>query len=93
MTFGGKDQFQYMGNSSIEEATRLIDICLEAGVNLFDTADMYSAGRSEEVLAAAIRPERRHRAIIATKVFFPLDPKFMMSAYPECISLRHGRIA
>lgn len=67
-TFGGKGPFfSAWGNTDVEEARRLIDICLDAGVNLFDTADVYSAGASESVLGAALEG-RRHRAIISTKV-------------------------
>lgn len=75
MTFGGKNDFAHMGNADVQEARRLIDICLEAGVNLFDTADMYSDGRSEEILGAALGPDRRHKAIIATKAFFRSGPE------------------
>lgn len=71
-TFGGRgDFFKAWGSTEIEEARRLIDICLEAGVNLFDTADGYSAGRSEEVLGEAVK-SRRHEVLIATKAFFPM---------------------
>ena len=54
MTLGGEGRFAAMGNVQAEEARRSW-ICLEAGVNLFDTADIYSSGRSEEVLG---RPSR-----------------------------------
>ncbi|PLU78233.1 aldo/keto reductase, partial [Sinorhizobium medicae] len=58
-TFGGKGPlFSAWGSTDTEEARRLIDICLEAGVNLFDTADVYSDGASEDVLGAAIRGRR-----------------------------------
>lgn len=58
-TFGGTGPlFGAWGNTDVEEARRLIDICLEAGVNLFDTADVYSAGASEEVLGAALKGRR-----------------------------------
>jgi len=50
MTLGGEGRFAAMGNVQVEEARRLVEICLDAGVNLFDTADIYSNGRSEEVL-------------------------------------------
>lgn len=70
MTFGGKGDFQHMGKASVDEARRQVDICLDAGINIFDTADMYSQGQSEEILGKAIGPERRNQAIIATKVFF-----------------------
>lgn len=67
-TFGGKGPlFSAWGNSGVAEATRLVDICLEAGVNLFDTADVYSDGESENVLGAALKG-RRAQAIISTKL-------------------------
>ena len=71
-TFGGKGPlFSAWGQSDAGEARRLIDICLEAGVNLFDTADVYSAGASEEVLGEAIRG-RRDAVLISTKTGLPL---------------------
>lgn len=69
MTFGGSHGFETLGNVSEEDAKRQVDICLEAGVNIFDTADMYSRGGSEEILGRAIG-KRREQTIIATKVFF-----------------------
>ena len=67
-TFGGKGPlFSAWGNTDIEEAKRLIDICLEAGVNLFDTADVYSDGTSESILGAALKG-RREQAVISTKL-------------------------
>jgi aryl-alcohol dehydrogenase-like predicted oxidoreductase len=68
MTFGGSGGFSSIGATRAEEARRQIDMCLEAGVNLFDTADIYSGGESEEVLAAALGPRRR-QVLIATKAF------------------------
>jgi aryl-alcohol dehydrogenase-like predicted oxidoreductase len=69
-TFGGRgDFYRAWGATEVEEARRLIDICLEAGVNMFDTADAYSSGRSEEILGEAIKG-RRAEVIIATKAFF-----------------------
>jgi aryl-alcohol dehydrogenase-like predicted oxidoreductase len=50
MTLGGEGRFAAMGNVQTEEARRQIEICIEAGVNLFDTADIYSFGKWEEVL-------------------------------------------
>ncbi|MBY5548172.1 aldo/keto reductase [Rhizobium leguminosarum] len=71
-TFGGSGPlFGAWGNTDAEEARRLVDICLEAGVNLFDTADVYSAGASEEVLAQAIRG-RRDAVLISTKTALPM---------------------
>ncbi|HZZ58324.1 MAG TPA: aldo/keto reductase [Opitutaceae bacterium] len=70
-TFGGGSSafFKAWGTTEGAEATRLVDLCLEAGVNLFDSADGYSAGRSEEVLGQAIRG-RRDRVLISTKATF-----------------------
>ncbi|MBK4717621.1 aldo/keto reductase [Azospirillum sp. YIM DDC1] len=71
-TFGGKGAlFSAWGNSDVDDARRLIDICLDAGVTLFDTADVYSDGASEEVLGAAIRG-RRDRVLISTKTGLPM---------------------
>lgn len=70
-TFGGKGEFfGAWGNSDVAEATRLIDICLDAGVNFFDTADIYSSGASEEILGKAIAG-RRDKVLISTKGTFP----------------------
>jgi aryl-alcohol dehydrogenase-like predicted oxidoreductase len=71
-TFGGQGPlFSAWGNTDAREARRLIDICLEAGVTLFDTADVYSSGASEEVLGEAIRG-RRDQTIISTKTALPM---------------------
>ncbi|MFB9951443.1 aldo/keto reductase [Rhizobium puerariae] len=70
-TFGGSGPlFSHWGTTDVEEARRLVDICLEAGVNLFDTADVYSAGASEEVLGQAIKG-RRDAVLISTKASLP----------------------
>ena len=70
-TFGGSGPlFGAWGTTDATEARRLVDICLEAGVNLFDTADVYSAGASEEVLSQAIRG-RRDAVLISTKTALP----------------------
>src|SRR5262245_48898355 len=70
-TFGGRGPlFGAWGTTDAREARRLIDICLDAGVNLFDTADVYSGGASEEVLGAAIK-DRRDRVILSTKTSLP----------------------
>jgi aryl-alcohol dehydrogenase-like predicted oxidoreductase len=66
-TFGGTGEFfSAWGSSQEKEATKLVDICLEAGLNFFDSADIYSSGRSEEVLGAAIKG-RRDKVLISTK--------------------------
>lgn len=73
MTLGGDGRFAAMGNVQVEEARRLVEICLDAGVNLFDTADIYSNGRSEQVLGEALGV-RRKEIVLATKVFNRLGP-------------------
>jgi len=70
---GGNDFFKAWGSTQAEEATRLIDICLDAGVNLFDTADIYSDGLAEEVLAKAISG-KRDKLLISTKATFTFGP-------------------
>jgi aryl-alcohol dehydrogenase-like predicted oxidoreductase len=65
-TFGGVGDFTGWGSTDVPEAKRLVDVCLEHGVNLFDTADVYSRGRSEQVLGAAIAG-RRSEVLISTK--------------------------
>jgi aryl-alcohol dehydrogenase-like predicted oxidoreductase len=73
-TFGGANEFfRAWGATDVEEATRLVDICLEAGVNMFDTANAYSQGRSEEILGRAVAG-RRDQVLIATKAFFRQSP-------------------
>src|SRR3954453_16702830 len=67
MTFGGTEGIRSVGTTEVDGARRQIDLCLEAGVNLFDTADVYSQGRSEEVLGQALKG-RRDDVILATKV-------------------------
>ncbi|PZP63800.1 MAG: aldo/keto reductase [Pseudoxanthomonas spadix] len=66
-TFGGKGPlFSAWGDTGVEQARGLVDLCLEAGANFFDTADVYSDGASEEILGAALAG-RRERALISTK--------------------------
>jgi len=72
-TFGGNDPFfSKWGNSDETAARRLVDICLEAGVTLFDTADVYSKGQSEEILGKAIKG-RRDKLLVSTKVTFRMS--------------------
>jgi aryl-alcohol dehydrogenase-like predicted oxidoreductase len=72
-TFGGTtDFFKAWGSSDVKEATRLVDICLEAGLNMFDTADIYSKGDSESILGEALRG-RRDDVLISTKATFRFD--------------------
>jgi len=72
MTLGGEGRFAAMGNVQAEEARRQVEICIEGGVNLFDTADIYSFGKSEEVLGQALGA-RRKDIVLATKVFVRLE--------------------
>ena len=73
-TFGGGDEFlKAWGASDVKDATRLVDICMEAGVNLFDTADVYSNGLSEEILGQAVQG-RRNDLLISTKATFRMGP-------------------
>jgi aryl-alcohol dehydrogenase-like predicted oxidoreductase len=73
-TFGGStDFFRPWGETDVKEATRLVDICLEAGVNFFDTADVYSTGASEEILGQALKG-RRNDTLISTKATFSMGP-------------------
>ncbi|MGF7149502.1 aryl-alcohol dehydrogenase-like predicted oxidoreductase [Sphingomonas zeicaulis] len=74
MTFGGQGAFAKTGNTDIEGARRQIDMALDAGVNMLDTADIYSAGMSEEIIREAIAG-RRDRLMLATKVRFPTGSK------------------
>ncbi|HLS76564.1 MAG TPA: aldo/keto reductase [Nocardia sp.] len=73
-TFGGRGElFGAWGEVDVAQARRMIDICLDAGLTLFDTADVYSDGASEEVLGAAIEG-RRDRVLISTKASLPTGP-------------------
>lgn len=68
-TFGDAPVFKEWGNNGVKEATRVVDLCLEAGLTLFDSADIYSAGQAEEILGQAIKG-RRDKVIISTKGTF-----------------------
>jgi aryl-alcohol dehydrogenase-like predicted oxidoreductase len=73
-TFGGKNElFKAWGGLGVPEATRLIDICLEAGLTMFDSADVYSEGAAEEILGQAIKG-RRDQVLISTKATFQSGP-------------------
>ena len=71
MTFGGSGPFNKVGSTDVAGATRQVDMCLDAGVNLFDTADIYSSGQSEEILGQAISG-RRDQLLLATKARMPV---------------------
>jgi aryl-alcohol dehydrogenase-like predicted oxidoreductase len=72
MTFGGKGNFAKVGNVPLDEVRRLIDIVADAGVNLIDTANVYSSGGSEEMIGEALGAKRRHGMLIATKARFSM---------------------
>ena len=69
MTFGGRGNFAKTGATDVAGARRQVDLCLDAGINLFDTADVYSAGLSEQILGEALG-DRRAQVLIATKARF-----------------------
>lgn len=70
-TFGGTNGFEGWGSTQVDEATRMVDFCLDAGLNLFDTADVYSRGLSEEILGKAVKG-KRDRLLISTKATFSM---------------------
>jgi aryl-alcohol dehydrogenase-like predicted oxidoreductase len=67
MTFGGTGGFASVGSTGVDEARRQVDMCLETGINLIDTADVYSAGLSEEIVGEVLQG-RRDEVLVATKV-------------------------
>src|SRR3712207_6117099 len=71
MTFGGRGNFANVGSTDLAGARRQVDMCLDAGVNLVDTADVYSDGLSEEIVGKAVRG-RRDRVLLATKARMPM---------------------
>ena len=71
MTFGGRGTFAKVGQTDVDTATRQVDMCLDAGVNLIDTADVYSEGLSEEIVGKTLKG-RRDRVLLATKARFPM---------------------
>ena len=72
MTIGGGGGFSKVGNVGLADARRMIDIAIEAGVNLIDTANIYSAGASEEIIGEALDGRRKGGMLIATKARFPM---------------------
>ena len=68
---GGNDFYRAWGSTDVAEAKRLVDLCLDAGVSFFDTANSYSTGMAEEILGAAIAG-RRQDIILASKATFPM---------------------
>ena len=74
MTIGGKGFFAKVGDVGLAEARRQIDLCLDAGINLIDTADIYSEGHSEEIVGEALAGRRPNNVLIATKARFATGP-------------------
>lgn len=72
MTMGGKGKFASVGDVGLDDARRQIDMCIDAGVNLIDTADVYSGGASEEIVGEALGGKRKGGVLIATKARFPM---------------------
>jgi aryl-alcohol dehydrogenase-like predicted oxidoreductase len=71
MTFGGQGNFRNVGTTDVDGARRQIGMCLDAGINLIDTADIYSTGRAEEIVGEALKG-KRDDVLIASKVRFPM---------------------
>lgn len=69
---GGSDFFKAWGGTEVKEATRLVNLCLDAGVNLFDTSNVYSKGMAEEIFGKAISG-LRDKVLISTKATFPMS--------------------
>jgi aryl-alcohol dehydrogenase-like predicted oxidoreductase len=85
MTFGGDGMYQPIGSTDQAEADRLVGACLDAGVNFFDTADVYSMGRAEQILGKALGARRRE-VVLATKVRGRTGPG------PNAVGLSRGHI-
>lgn len=68
---GGTDFFKAWGSTQVEEASRMVDLCMDAGLNLFDTANTYSRGLSEEILGKVLQG-RRDKVLISTKATFKM---------------------
>ena len=71
MTFGGRGGFANVGSTGVAQARRQVDMCLAAGVNLIDTADVYSAGLAEDIVGEVLKG-RRDAVLLATKVRMPM---------------------
>ncbi|RVB58778.1 aldo/keto reductase, partial [Mesorhizobium sp. M7A.F.Ca.CA.002.04.1.1] len=67
MTFGGAGAFSAVGKTDLDEARRMIDLCIDAGINVIDTANVYSNGISEEIIGEALGGKRKGDVLIASK--------------------------
>jgi aryl-alcohol dehydrogenase-like predicted oxidoreductase len=86
MTFGGEGNFKNVGATDVAGAKRQIDMCLDAGVNLIDTADVYSTGRAEEIIGEALSGGKRDDVLLASKV------RFRMGEDPNMVGLSRHHI-
>jgi aryl-alcohol dehydrogenase-like predicted oxidoreductase len=85
MTFGGDGMYKVIGDTAQADADRLVGICLDAGINFFDTADTYSMGRAEQILGKALG-SRRKDVVVATKV------RGRVGTGPNAVGLSRGHI-
>jgi aryl-alcohol dehydrogenase-like predicted oxidoreductase len=94
-TFGGTTEFfKAVGETNVDEARRIVDVCVDAGVNLFDTADIYSEGASEEILGKALEG-KRNQVLISTKATFRMgkdDPNDVGSSRYHLIRSMEGSL-
>ncbi len=74
MTIGGGGKFAQVGDVGVADARRYVDLCLDAGVNLIDTADIYSTGACEEIIGEVLGGKRKDGVLIATKARFSMGP-------------------
>src|ERR1700759_4262377 len=90
---GGNDFFKAWGSTDSAGASRLIDVCLDHGVSMFDTADVYSAGLAETILGEAIKGKRNH-LLISTKATFPMGdgPNDYGSSRQHLLETVHGSL-
>ncbi len=72
MTFGGSGWAKKTGALDVSEAKRLVDLCIDSGVNLLDTADAYSDGQSEEIVGEILQGKRKDGVLVATKARYPM---------------------
>ena len=86
----GAMMFGSVGNSDREDCVRIIHAALDAGVNFVDTADMYSAGESEQIVGEALE-RRQDGVVLATKVDFPDPDRPCSSSTPPCGRCRSGK--
>ena len=85
MTFGGEGMYKVIGETAQAQADRLVSLCLDAGINFFDTSDTYSAGRAEQILGKALGAHRKD-VVVATKVRGRVGPG------PNAVGLSRGHI-